>query len=117
MAGEANLVGFYFQETVVFTVLAKERDGSILLSPGSATLTVRIADDARSDAIYSFAASPEVILTDIPSSEWRIVLPAITIPLLLEDTEYRYDIYTVSGGGDRLHQKGGVFKFRPAVEA
>lgn len=117
MAGEANLVGFYFEETVVFTVLAKERDGSILVTPETATMTIRIAEDAKSDSIYSFNGSPEVLLNDAPTSKWRIVLPAATIPLVLEDIEYRYDIYTVSAGADRLHQIGGVLRLRPAVQA
>ncbi len=116
MSGEANLIGFYFQETIVFTVLAKERDGTILLSPATATMTIFIANDAASDSIYSFSASPEVVLDDAGTSAFKIVLPAAAIPLILENTEYRYDVYTVAGGGDRLHQIGGALKLRPAVE-
>ncbi len=117
MSGEANLVGFYFEETVAFTVLAKERDGSLLLSPATATMTIRIADNAASDSIYSFNGSPEVTLDDEPTAAFKIVLPAATIPLVLEDTEYRYDVYTLASGGDRLHQIGGVLRLRPAVQS
>ncbi len=117
MSGEANLVGYYFQETVLFTVLAKERDGTILLSPATAVMIIRIADNASSDSIYSFNTTPEVEMTDVGTSEFTIALPAATIPLVFEDTEYRYDIYTVSPGGDRLHQIGGALRLRPSVEA
>ena len=117
MSGEANLVGFYFEETIIFTILAKERDGTLLITPATQTMTIRIADDAKSAAIYSFNTTPQITLSDVPTAEFTIKLTAADIPLILEDTEYRYDIYTVSASLDRLHQKGGVLKLRAAVEA
>ena len=111
-----NLLDFQIGETVRFAVLAKERDGSALNSPGTATMSVHIALTTASLAIHVFNTAPEVTLTDAPTAEFTIVLPTATIPTLLEGVVYRYDIYTTSSGGDILHQAGGALRLKPAVE-
>lgn len=111
-----NLLDFQIGETIRITVLAKERDGSVLNTPATATMSVHIALSPSDLAIHVFNTTPEVTLTDETAAEFTIVLPATAIPTLLEDTVYRYDIYTTSAGDDILHQAGGALKLKPAVE-
>ncbi len=111
-----NLLDFQIGETIRISVLAKERDESALASPATATMSVHIALTTSNTAIYVFNTTPEVTLTDAPTAEFTIVLPATTIPLLLEGVTYRYDIFSTSAGADVLHQAGGAFKLNPAVE-
>lgn len=110
-----DLLGFYAGETVQCSVLAKERDGSVLTSPATATMTMRIARTAFTVSLYEFNTTPEITLTDVPTAEFTIFLPAATIPLLTEEVEYHYDIYTTSAGGDILHQVGGVLQLQGAI--
>jgi len=112
----ANLMYFYAGETVRFTVLAKNRDGTVLTTPGSATMTVRISNKASEDSLYEFTTTPEVTLTTSLTGLFTIVLPAATIPLCLEGQTYRFDIFTTLSG-DVLHQAGGTFQYQGSVEA
>ena len=111
-----NLLDFHIGETIRITVLAKERDGSVLDSPATATMSVHIALTAGDLAIHVFNTVPEVTLTDEPTAEFAIVLPAATIPTILEGKVYRFDVFTTSSGGDILHQAGGALRLKPAVE-
>ena len=111
-----NLLDFAIGETVRITVLAKERDGTVLLSPGTATMTLNIAALPADTPIVTFNTTPEITLTDTPTSDFTIALPTAAIPLILEGITYRYDIYTASAGGDVLHQAGGALRLKPAIE-
>jgi hypothetical protein len=113
---ENNLLDFYIGETIRFDILAKERDGTALASPSTATMTLRISDSPESASLYSFDTSPEITLADVPTSRFSVILPSATIPLIEEGVTYRYDIYTASAGGDILHQVGGALVLRPGVQ-
>ena len=117
MAYTLNLLDFPIGQTIRFTVAAKERDGTILDSPASATFTLNIATSASTVPIYTFNTTPEITMTDAGTSLFTVVLPAATIPLIVEGTVYRYDIYTTaSATGDVLHQVGGALVLQPGVE-
>ncbi len=111
-----NLLEFQIGETIRITVLAKERDGSVLASASTATMALHIALLPADVAIYVFNTTPEITLADEPTADFTIALPAATIPLLLEGVAHRFDIFTTSAGGDVLHQAGGVLKLKPAIE-
>ena len=115
MGLEKNLLDLYISETIKISVLAKERDKTVLLNPATATFSFRIGVDTASDPIYEFTTTPEVSLVDIPTAKWLVTLPSSTIPLIEEGVTYRYDIYTTSAGGDQIHQAGGAFVLQPAV--
>lgn len=116
MAYTLNLLDFPIGQTVRFTVAAKERDGTALLSAASATFTLNIATSASTVPLYTFNTTPVVTLTDAGTALFTIVLPTATIALLTEGTTYRYDIYTTASGGDVLHQVGGALVLQPGVE-
>ena len=116
MGSTVNLTAFRFGETVRVSLLAKERDGTVLDSPASATMTFKIAGSVADDAIHTFTTTPEITLADEPTSDFTIVLPAATIPLVLEGVSYRWDAWTTSVGGDVLHQSGGVLNLRSTVQ-
>jgi len=112
----ANLINFKFGETVRVSVLAKERDGTVLANADTATMTFKLAALDTGVAIHTFTTTPEINLTDIPTADFTIVLPTATIPLILEGVSYRWDIWTTSVGGDVLHQAGGVLNLGSVAE-
>ena len=116
MGVEVNLLKFKFGETVRFTILAKERDGTALASANTATMTLKIASILIGDILHTFTTVPEITLTDIPTADFTIVLPKAAIPQVLEGVSYRWDAWTTSASGDVLHQAGGALNLGSVVE-
>ena len=79
-------------------------------------MSVNIGVDTDTAPIYTFDSSPQVVLDDEPTAAFSVHLnPTTDIPLLEEGETYRYDVFTTSAAGDKLHQKGGALRLRPVA--
>lgn len=101
-------------ETVQASFGALDRDQNALnLTGATVKLTVGDADDA---SLYEFSGSPQVVVTDAPTGQVAITLQPADVPLLAEDTDYHYDVWVVTSGGDTIWQTGGALYLRSAIE-
>lgn len=112
-----DLTEFYHGETIEFTVAAKDRDGSVITTPGSQTLTFWIGNTQGGAALLEFSASPEVVLSDAGTGVWLVSIPfSAYSDDLNESSVLYYNITTKLGSDDPIMQKSGRLLLKPAID-
>ncbi|WP_320176609.1 hypothetical protein [Roseovarius pacificus] len=107
---------FKHGETIEFTVAAKNRDGSVINTPGSQILTFWIGTSPGGNFSVMFKDSPEVVLSDAGNGIWLVSIPVSAYgPYLVEGRSYYYDITTQLGSDDPILQKKGRLYLGPAI--
>jgi len=111
-----DITEFSHGETLTFTIAAKDRDGSVITTPGSQTLTLWIGNSSRGAAALEFDSSPEVTLSDATDGIWLVSVPySAYSPTLSEGRSYYYNLTTKLGSDDPILQKSGRLYFKPAL--
>ena len=113
MATKQDISVFGENEDVVFTIAAKDRDGTVIATPASQTLTVVIA---RRDGtkVIEVNTTPEVELTGAVLGVWTVTLRASALTDLIPGYVYRYDVWTESADSppETMWQAGGSFRLQ-----
>lgn len=110
MSATKNITEFSKGEFIVISVLAKDRDGEVLTSPGSQTLSMTFSLSENGDPLYEFDTNgSEIVLTDSPTALFTVSIPSSSIPALNALEVYYYNIWTSAGPGLDVVQAKGEF--------
>jgi hypothetical protein len=99
-------------ETAKFTLAAKNRDGTALTSPESATTTIAFSFGRGNGIAAEFNSSPQVVHSG--SATFSFTLTAADLAFVT-GSNVQYDIWT-NVGGDVLHQEQGTIFLNNATE-
>jgi hypothetical protein len=112
-----DITEFSYGETLTFTIAAKDRDGSVITTPGSQTLTLWIGNTLGGAAALEFNSSPEVVLSDAGTGTWLVSVPyASYSSTLSEGRVYYYNLTTKLGSDDPILQKSGKIRLQAALD-
>ncbi|MEL7299384.1 MAG: hypothetical protein AAFM92_03280 [Pseudomonadota bacterium] len=116
MAATVHLRDFHKGEGVAFTAALKNRDGSVIDSPASQAVTLRIAETEGGSSIVAFSASPQVVLTDELGGVWTFSMAASDLASVTEGAVGYYNIWSELAGQEPVLQLCGQFQLRYAIE-
>ena len=112
-----DITEFHHGETLQFTIAAKNRDGSVIDTPASQTLTLWIGNSIGGDVLLEFNTSPEVVLSDAGAGVWLVSVPyASYFADLIEARTYYYNITTKLGSDDPILQKEGRIRLNYSIK-
>jgi len=101
-------------EDIVFDALLVDRGDSAIDTTG-ATITMTVSDDAaRTTAVFTMNASPEVTLVDSATGRYQFHPSDANALLLLPGVLYYYDIFSNTSADGDMHQFHGAIMLRHA---
>ena len=115
MAIEEDIDTFHEGEGLALTLAAKNRDGSVITTPASQTITFEIATKKGGPASLTFNSSPQVVLTDSGTGTWTIAPTASDLSTMTEGKTYYYNIRSQLGAADPILQKKGKLVIQPGI--
>ena len=108
------IYGFALGESASFTVLARERDGSVLATPGSQTVTFTLASSPSGPPlIEESTAGANVVLGSASVADFTITITpfAQTSAGIAAGRVYYYNVWSDDGAGTILRQLHGTVTF------
>lgn len=99
-------------ETAKFTLAAKNRDGTTLTSPETATVTIAFSFGRGNGSAAQFNSAPQVVHSG--SGTFSFTLTASDLSFVT-GSSVQYDIWS-DVGGDVLHQEQGTIFLNVATE-
>lgn len=116
MAANTDITGFYKGEVVDITFLAKNRDGSILNSAATATVSMTIGVTPKDEPSLEFTTvSGKITLVSAPAGSFRIYLDTTDLTTLVEGKVYYYNIWTWQTGTEKTLQAYGKFILQNSI--
>ena len=110
--------GFALGETASFTLLGRERDGSVLSTPGSQTITFTLSDSpGGAPVIEESTDGANVVLEDVANAEFVITItPTVqTSASIAAGRTYYYNVWSNDGAGVVLRQLHGTMVFDESI--
>jgi hypothetical protein len=116
MAANTDITGFFKGEVVDITFLAKNRDGSILSSAATATVSITIGLTPKGDPLLEFTTvTGEISLISAPAGSFRILLDTTKLASLTEGKIYHYNIWTWQSASSKTLQAQGKFILQNSI--
>jgi hypothetical protein len=116
MAANTDITGFFKGEVVDINFLAKNRDGSILSSAATATVSMTIGNNPIDSPLLTFqTGSAEITLTSAPAGSFRIFLDPTDLATLAEGKVYYYNIWTWQTPTEKTLQAYGRFVLQNSI--
>jgi len=118
MATSYDITDFHKGEFVQFTLLAKDRDDTVITTPASQTVTMTIGTTADGSLSWEFStATGHITLTDESTGEFTISLTPSDLISVQENSTYYYNIWTELSPSQPLLQAKGKFRLLKSIEA
>ena len=116
MAANIDITGFYKGEVVDIIFLAKNRDGSVLTSPATATVSMTIGRNPKDSPNLTFSTSTsDINLISAVEGSFRIVLDEVDTSTIAEGRTYYYNIWTWQTPTQKTLQVFGKFILQNSV--
>lgn len=116
MAANTDITGFFKGEVVDISFLAKNRDGSILSSAATATVSITIGLTPQGDPLLEYTTvTGEISLTSAPAGSFRILLDPTDLATLVEGKIYYYNIWTWQSAASKTLQANGKFILQNSI--
>jgi hypothetical protein len=116
MAAITDITGFFKGEVVDITFLAKNRDGTVLSSAGTATVLMTIGATPKDAPLLTFTTvSGEITLISAPAGSFRIIIDETDLSTLVEGKTYYYNLWTYQIVSDKTLQAYGKFILQNSV--
>jgi hypothetical protein len=116
MAANTDITGFFKGEVVDINFLAKNRDGSVISSPATATVSMTIGNNPVDEPSLTFStATGEITLVSAPTGSFRIFLEPTDLVSLAEGKVYYYNIWTWQTSTEKTLQAYGRFVLQNSI--
>jgi len=117
MAANIDITGFHKGEVVDIIFFAKNRDGSVLTSPATATVSMTIGGSPKDPPTLTFStATSDISLISAIEGSFRIILDNTDTSTLAEGKTYYYNIWTWQTPTQKVLQAIGKFTLQNSVE-
>lgn len=118
MATESNITEFHKGEYIEIILLAKDRDGSVISTPASQTMTFAIGDTPSGSPSLEFTTTAgDITLADVGTGEFTLQLTPTDLISLVENKTYYYNYWSEISSDQPLLQAKGQFKLLNSIEA
>lgn len=116
MAANFDIVDFHKGEGLRFTAALKNRDGAVIDSPATQTVTLRIGATESGGSVVEFSAAPEVTLTEEATGVWTFLIPPESLSAVPENKVFRYNIWSQLGFAAPVLQIKGAIRLKASIE-
>lgn len=110
MAREENINLFKKGERVIFPFFGRERDGSVMDSPGSRTIRMQVFSAAGTELVNVTSAGAQITLIDAATAEFLVSLSTTDLSSVTESEVGSYKIWSEGGASDPALQNFGEFR-------